>query len=116
MLFRLRRKELTQSAYLGKLLAVGTGIPEKLFTAWTTLLSLEINQDNYRPAIVDQKKETLQRLEQKKQQSDLNHVQSMQKLDKLTAGDDYLRPATPEEYAEFRRRLRLRHLKNKRRS
>jgi len=115
MLYRARKTALMQSAYLGKLLAVGTGIPEKLFNSWTTLLSLEINHDNYKPSIVKQKKDAIDWLALNKQQAESNHVQSVAKLDKLTVTGDEERVATEQELADFKRQMRRRHLQDKRR-
>lgn len=102
-----------QNVYLGKLLSVGTGIPEALFTSWTALLALEINHDNYKPNIVKQKKDAIDWLALNAQETERNRVQSLQKLDKLTVSDDIGRAATPEELAEFKRQMRRRHLKSK---
>lgn len=115
MLYRSRRSTLMQSVYLGKLLAVGTGIPEKLLSSWTTLLSLEINHDNYKPNIVKQKKDAIDWLVLNEQREHINYVQSTQKLDKLTVTGDNDRAATPEELAEYKRQMRRKHLQNKRR-
>jgi hypothetical protein len=108
---RERRRKLLEQLYLGRILAAGFNIPEAVFKLLTTMLSLEITQENYLPKTVDSKKMALETLVEREKAATEENVKVFQKLQQLEVSDDDLRPATPEELEEFKRKMRQRHVK-----
>lgn len=89
-------------------MASSLNLPEKLFSLWTTLYSMEVFQSNYSPEVVEDKEEALKAFRETAGISVVERNNYLSKLDKLTARDDELRAATPEEVEEAKRRLRRR--------
>lgn len=112
MLFRERQRALASHTYLGRIFASGLNLPEKLLQFWTTLLALEIGQENYEPNIIKEKEKALMFLEQAKKDQTKDHTSMFHKLQKLTVHDDKPRPATPEDLERFKRHLRKAALRN----
>lgn len=110
MMLRERRRSVTEQVYLARILSAGLSIPEKLFQLWTTIVTMEVFQESYQPAVVKEKEDALKLIQENVTHKHEGQVRMLTKLQKLTAREDDLRPATPEEIEVFRRRLRKRHL------
>ena len=92
-------------------MAASLNLPEKLFSLWTTLYSMEVFQSNYSPQAVEEKEEALKTLTHNVERQVRERETVMQKLEKLTAREDDLVPATPEQIEEAKRRLRKRYVR-----
>lgn len=113
MLYRERKSTVTGFSYLGRLLSTALNLPEPMFRLWTTLLNLEITQENYSPETVSEKKKAIEILDQNKSDESNNRVQVFNKLRKLTVDEDDLRPATVEEIELLKRKLRKKHVRKR---
>jgi hypothetical protein len=92
-------------------LAAGSQLPESVFRLWTTLLTLEVNQENYFPNTVNEKKNALTILEESGQKELELRQNTLKKVENLTVkGTD--RPATAEEKEAYLRFLRQRAIVN----
>ena len=111
MLRRERRRALMEQTYIGRIIASSMNLPEKLYQLWTSLLSLEIHQDNYAPTVVKDKELALQILSDTRKQQAQGQQQQMSRLSKLTADDRDMRPATMEDIERVKRRLRASRLR-----
>lgn len=111
MLIRERRRSITENVYLARITSAGLNIPDKLFQLWTTILSMEVFQESYQPEVVKEKQYALKLIQENVTQRSEGQVRMFQKLHKLTARDNDMRPATPEELESFKRKLRQRHLR-----
>lgn len=110
MLIRERRRSITESVYSARILSAGLNINEKLFQLWTSILSMEVFQESYQPEVVQEKEHALKLIQDGTTARTTTQVRMFQKLNKLTARDVDMRPATPEELEAFKRRLRKRRL------
>ncbi len=110
MVLRERRRALTEHSYIGRILASSLNLPEKLFQLWTSLLSLEVFQENYTPDAVNSKKATLDRISKVKEERATGNQRMFNRLHKLTAEDADLTPATPEDIERLKRKLRKKRL------
>lgn len=113
MLYRERRSKVTGLSYIGRLLSTTLNLPEATFRLWTTLLNLEITQENYSPETVEEKKKAIEILDQNKSEDKNKNVRVFEKLRKLTVDEDDLRPASPEEIELLKRKLRKRHVRTR---
>ena len=111
MMLRERRRSVTEDVYLARIISAGLNIPDKLFQLWTTILTMEVFQESYQPEVVKEKQYALKLIQENVTQRSEGQVRMFQKLHKLTAREDDLRPATPEEVELVKRKLRKRHLK-----
>jgi hypothetical protein len=111
MIRRDRRRALTEHTYVGRILASSLNLPEKLYQLWTSLLSLEIHQDNYDPMVVKDKESALKVLLDNKKEKEEGNQRMFQRLAKLTADDGDIRPATAEDLERLKRRLRAQRLR-----
>lgn len=110
MLIRERRRSITESVYLARILSAGLNLNEKLFQLWTSILSMEVFQESYQPEVVQEKAHALKLMQDGTTNRTTTQVRMFQKLNRLTARDEDLRPATPEELEAFKRRLRKQRL------
>lgn len=110
MLIRERRRSITENVYLARILSAGLNLNEKLFQLWTSILSMEVFQESYQPEVVQEKAYALKLIQDSTTNRTTTQVRMFQKLNKLTARDEDLRPATPEELEAFKRRLRKQRL------
>jgi hypothetical protein len=110
MVLRERRRSVVEQVYLARILSSSLRIPEKLLQLWTTMLSMEVFQESYSPEVVKEKEHALKLIQENVTQRNDAQVRMFKKLHKLTANEHDLRPATPKEIEEFRRKLRRRHL------
>jgi hypothetical protein len=113
MLLRERRRQVQSQTYLGRIMAASVNLPEKLFSLWTTLYSMEVFQSNYSPEVVEDKEEALKAFRDTAHVTVVERTNYLQKLETLTARDEDLRPATPEEIEEAKRRLRRRRVRTR---
>lgn len=105
-----RQRHVSEQVYLAKIISAGLNIPEKLFQLWTTLLSLEVFQESYVPEVAKDKENALKLIQDNVTQRHETQVRMFRKLQKLTAREMDMKPATPKELEEFRRRIRQHHL------
>jgi hypothetical protein len=110
MLAREQRRAVHGNVYLGRLLSLNMSIPPKLFDLWTTLYMMEVTHESYSPAAVKDKEQALKEIADREGQTQQQRVSLFSKLDALTATDEGMRPASPEEMEAVKRKLRRRHL------
>jgi tRNA A-37 threonylcarbamoyl transferase component Bud32 len=110
ILLRERRRSVTESVYLARILSAGINLPEKLFQMWTSLLTMEVFQESYQPEVVKEKVQALKLIRENVTQTQEHQVRMFRKLHSITTSQDDLRPASPEQIEEFRRKLRRSHL------
>jgi len=110
MISREHRRIVRGQVYLGRLLTATAAIPPKLFDLWTTLYTMEVTHETYTRGAQRDKRKLLKDLHEKDRDVVENRTNMFSKLEALTATDDDVRPATPEEMEEIKRRLRRRHL------
>ena len=91
-------------------MAAGLQLPEKLFSLWTTLYSMEVSHANYSPEVVKDKEMAIKSISKTDTQDAARRASIMKRLEKLTVTDENNRPVTKEEREEAERRLRRRHL------
>lgn len=113
MLARERRRELQGQIYLGRILAASLNLPEKVFSLWTKLYSMEVFQTNYSPDVVEDKVNALTHMEERETKSIIERNDIMKKLDKLTSRPENERPLTEQEVEELKRKLRKRHVRTR---
>jgi hypothetical protein len=111
MLLRERKRQVASANYLGRILASGFMIPEKLHTLWTTLFSMEVFQESYAPHSVQDKKQAVELMKKVEKEKEQGTTRAFRKLNALTVEEGALQPATPQELEEVRRRLRARRLR-----
>jgi len=111
MIIRDRRRQVQGQMYLGRIMAASLNLPEKLFSTWTTLYSMEVFQSNYSPEVVRDKEEALKVISDIVDKKEEEHTSMLNKLDKLTVREDDLRPATAEDIERAKRRLRQRYVR-----
>lgn len=113
MLIRERRKNVSEHVYLGRIIAAGMQLPESLFQMWTSLFAMEVHHENYSPGTVKEKEFALNTLREHVEQHTKGRVDMFKKLNRLNISEDEMRPVTPAEREIFRRRLRRRHLRER---
>jgi hypothetical protein len=113
MLIRERRRQVQGQVYLGRIMAASLNLPEKLFSLWTTLYSMEVFQSNYSPEVVQDKEDALKAIDQALNKDVVERTSLLTKLEKLTATDEDLRPASEQELEEAKRRLRRRFVRTR---
>ncbi len=112
MVTRERHRSITEHSYLGRILASSLNLPEKLFSLWTHMLSLEVSQQNYAPATFEDKRQALQRIDDARTEQKDGRVKMFKKLQKMTVPDADLQPVSAEEVEAARRRIRAWRLRN----
>ena len=112
MLIRERRRQVHGQIYLGRILAASLQLPEKLFSLWTTLYSMEVSHANYTPEVIKDKELALKSLDttHRKEMAERNKL--INRLETLTVTEATDRPATDAEREEAKRRLRHRLIKS----
>lgn len=110
MVLRQRRRSVVENVYLGRILSATIQLPEKLFQMWTTMLSMEVFQESYQPEVVKEKETALKLIQENVTQRSETQKRMFRKLQKLTATEDSMRPATEAEVEEFRRKIRRQYL------
>jgi hypothetical protein len=110
MLAREQRRAVHGHVYLGRLLSATMAIPPKLFDMWTTLYTMEVTHESYSPGAIKDKERVLHEITVSKSQSEQQQKSVFSKLDSLTVEDADLRPVTPAELENMRRKMRRRHL------
>jgi len=111
MVRRERHRSIAEHSYLGRILASSLNLPEKIFSLWTHMLSLEVTQENYAPATFKDKQSALSKIDEARSQQKEGHVSMFKKLRNLTVPDADFRNATPEEVEMAKRKLRAFRLK-----
>lgn len=111
MLIRERRLTLQKSIYLGRIVTAGSMIPEPVFQLWTELFATQVYHENYMPTTIDVKKHAFEGLKSITADDFEENKQKLRNLQKLEATDEALRPSTPKEIEEIKRKLRRHRLK-----
>jgi hypothetical protein len=111
MLIRERRRQVHNQIYLARILSAGFQLPEKLFSLWTTLYSMEVSHANYTPGVVKDKELALQSMDTSKRKEIAERNNMMGRLEKLAVTESTGRTVTEAEREEAKRRLRRKHLK-----
>jgi len=106
LLWRQRKREISAQTYIARILAAGFGIPEGLIKFWTDLYTMEVMQENYMPKVITAKTEALEEIEKETTHKEEHQASMLEKVSKLTVKPEDMRPATPEEIEEFKRRIR----------
>lgn len=112
MLIRDRKQRVGQSAYLGRILAASVQLPEAQYQFLTEMLSFEIFHENYTPQIYETKQKILKTLREAPKQQEEDQERMFKALSKLDMSEEDLRPVTPVELEQYRRKLRQRKLRN----
>ncbi len=106
MLFRMRRRKLSEVAYLGRIMSAATMLPESQYRFLTQLLSLEIFQENYSPSIIDFKHDLITQLHSQRTDDRAAKDRMVKAAQRLEFNETTLRPPTDRELEEYKRRLR----------
>lgn len=112
LLTRERHKKVSEHAYLGRIIAAGMKLPNSSFQLWTSLLAMEIYQENYSAATLEAKKVALKTLSTAPDTKKATQKRMFDRLNELSMTENELRPITPAERERFKRKLRRRFLSN----
>ena len=83
MLIRERRRAISESVYLARIISSGLNLNEKVFDLWTRLLSMEVFQESYQPEVVQEKQYALKLIQENVTNRGTTQVRMFQKLNKL---------------------------------
>jgi hypothetical protein len=86
-------------------------LPESQYRFLTQLLSLEIFQENYTPGVTDFKHNLINQLHSQRVGAHSDRDRMLKATQKLEFTEAGMRPATPAELEEYKRRLRKIQLK-----
>lgn len=116
MLMRDRRQQVDKFAYLGRILSASVQLPEAQYQFLTEMLSFEVFHENYSPQTFETKQKILRELKDAPKRKLNDRKRMFDALKRLEMSDDDLRPVTPVELEQYRRKLRKRKLEQATRS
>jgi hypothetical protein len=74
-------------------------------------MQMEVFQESYAPEVVKEKEQALKLIEDNVTKRQSAEVRMFKKLQKLTARETDMRPASPNDREEFRRKVRKHHMR-----
>lgn len=107
MLFRERRREIAAQVYQAQLVGAGLRIPSGLFALWTQAFEDEVNHENYKPGVIEEKRSALKALTSR-HDDQLRQIKKVQAFEIRSQKD--LLPYTKEEREARLARLRKKEL------
>lgn len=110
MLLRDRRQRVSTHAYLGRILAATVQLPEAQYKFLTEMLSFEVFHENYNPQLFETKQRILKDLREAPKQQEQDQQNMLHTLKSLDLSEEDLRPVTPVELEQYKRKIRKRKL------